>query len=89
MEKRLDNSKQRFDFYLENSKHKIAIEYNGMQHYHETTYFYPTLAEQQERDERKKKYCEEHGILLYVIPYTYSNQDIIQELESIINKFND
>lgn len=84
-----NGSRQRFDFYLENDKHKIAIEYNGKQHYEEIAFFKTTLKELQERDQRKAKYCKENNIDLYIIPYTYSKEKIKQTLLEIINKFND
>lgn len=90
MEKLLDNgSKQRFDFYLENKKHKIAIEYNGLQHYEETNFFVGDLATFQERDKRKAQYCKEQNIDLYIIPYTASERKITKIISDIIDKFND
>lgn len=88
-EKRLEHSKQRFDFYLENQNMKIAIEYNGKQHYEETNFFVGSLSTFQERDNRKKEYCKANGIELYVIPYTLTNEQIIVKLEEILSKFND
>ena len=89
MEKRLNNSLQRFDFYLENQKYKIAIEYNGEQHYKESNYFSPTLSQQQERDERKRRYCKENDIILYELPYNLTKEEIHNQIIKIINKFND
>ena len=90
VEKPLDNnSKQRFDFYLENINHKIAIEYNGMQHYKETDFFVSDLKTFQERDKRKAEYCKQNNIELYIIPYTYSENEIKETLLKIIDKFND
>ena len=82
-EKRLNNSQQRFDFYLPNDGNPIAIEFNGEQHYRETDFFKGTLEVFQERDERKKKYCEENNITLITIPYWYSKEDIIKVINSI------
>lgn len=84
-----NGSRQRFDFYLENDKHKIAIEYNGKQHYEETNFFKIDLETLQARDQKKADFCEENNIDLYIIPYTYSKQQIKQTLLDIINKFND
>lgn len=89
VEKQLDNSKQRFDFYMENEKHKIAIEYNGAQHYVETNFFSTSLKDQQERDNKKKKYCEEKNIKLYSIPYTMTPSEIESYIFKIVDKFND
>lgn len=88
-EYRLKDSLQRFDFYLENNKYKIAIEYNGLQHYKKTDFFSTTLEQQQERDNRKKEYCDNNGIILYVLPYTMTEQEIYNAVIDIINKFND
>lgn len=85
VEKHLDNSRQRFDFYMENKKHKIAIEYN----YIEVDFFGGTLEEYQARDNKKKLYCEQHDIELYTIPYTMTNEEIRNYISEIINKFND
>lgn len=88
-EKYLENSLQRFDFYLENNNHKIAIEYNGEQHYEQVKFFKSTLEEYQERDQRKKEYCLKNNIDLYIIPYTMSQEEILAKILEIINKFND
>ena len=53
---------------------KIAVEYNGIQHYEYTTHFHRTddaLHEQRARDEFKKEKCNELGITLICVPYTY------------------
>lgn len=89
MEKRLDNSLQRFDFYLEKDKLKIAIEYNGAQHYIENNYFSTTLEQQQERDKRKREYCLKNNIILYELSYLLTKQEIHDQIIQIINKFND
>lgn len=88
-EKRLENSLQRFDFYLENDKKKIAIEYNGAQHYIETNYFNADLKTFQERDKKKSEYCKQNNIELFIIPYTSSKEEIIKIIQEIVNKFND
>lgn len=89
MEKRLKNSLQRFDFYLENDKYKIAIEYNGEQHYKENNYFSMTLEQQQNRDNKKRQYCKDNNIILYELPYTLTKEEIHNQILQIINKFND
>lgn len=88
-EKRLEKSKMRFDFYLENEHKKIAIEYNGIQHYEEVNFFSNSLQTYQDRDKRKAKYCQENNIELYIIPYYFTKEQIISTIEKIINKFND
>lgn len=86
-ERFLDNSLQRFDFYVENDKGKIAIEYNGEQHYKYNPWFhgnnYDTFKKYKERDVRKANYCAENGIRLIVIPYTYSYEEIENCLDNL------
>lgn len=89
MEKTLDDSRLRFDFYLENERIKIAIEYNGEQHYKDNGYFRTTLEEQQDRDNRKRQYCKDHNIILYELPYTLSDDELEKKVQDIVNKFND
>lgn len=60
----------RFDFYL--PRRKIAIEFQGQQHYIFTPHFHKTKTDfkkSQERDRRKISYCLAHNIKLYCIPY--------------------
>ena len=56
-----------------NEKLKIAVEYNGIQHYvwpngftHQT---YEDFVKQMYRDKIKQELCHEHGIHLIVVPY--------------------
>jgi hypothetical protein len=49
---------------------KIAIEYNGSQHYEDNTKFNNNFKEQQYRDSLKKKLCQDIGIILIIVPYT-------------------
>lgn len=79
---RFDDFKQyAFDFAIFDSNNNLikVIEYDGKQH------FKPVLnwggeeqfKKQQERDEKKNKYCKEHNIILQRIPYTeYNNLSI-------------
>ena len=77
---KINNRNLRFDFYL--SDHNIAIEYNGPQHYDETSLFYNDIIQQ--NMELKKEWCEKHGITLVEIPYTKKMKNIIQELSDKI-----
>lgn len=88
-EESLTNSRQRFDFYLENKNHKIAIEYNGEQHYKQTNYFSTTLEEQQTRDAKKAKYCKDNNIKLIIIPYTATEKEIRHIIKNLYFEFND
>ena len=78
---------QHFDFavFKENtSELDYLIEVQGDQHYKETGFFSP-LKVQQERDERKRKYCKNHNIPLYEIRYhkgKFLNLDILPFLSS-------
>lgn len=73
--------KQSYDVYLE--KYKIAIEYQGQQHYEAVSLFggEDGLKYNQERDWRKKKLSEEHGIRLLEWKYTVPvNEDNVRNL---------
>ena len=92
-EKRMGDSLQRFDFYFEIKSNKIVIEYNGLQHYKYIPHFHNHDEEnfiiQQNRDNKKKQYCQENNIILLEIPYSDNEQVIESKIISIINKFND
>lgn len=88
-EVRLENSRQRFDFYIEIKKYKLAIEYNGIHHYEEVDFFSPTPEQQQERDARKKEYCKNNNIHLLSVPYYLSNDEIKKLIIDFISEFND
>lgn len=82
--KDLRNGMYRFDFYL--PELKIAIEYQGPQHYIYTSYFHKTKSDflkAQERDRRKIAYCLAKGIKLYAVPYWDIKH--IQTLNDILN----
>lgn len=88
-EKNLENSRQRFDFYLPDFN--LAIEYNGKQHYSFISFFHKNLEgfkQYQQRDEKKRKYCKEHNITLLEISYK-EDQDIEKILSNYLDKFND
>ena len=82
---------QRFDFYLENDNHKIAIEFDGEQHFKETNFFKASLLEIQENDNRKNEYCKENNIQIFRLPYTLlkNTEEFNKQLCSIVDKFND
>lgn len=67
----------RFDFCIYNNKNQIAalIEYQGIQHYEEVSFFnHQTLKERQINDQKKREYCINHDLLLIEIPYyDYNN----------------
>eukprot|EP01126_Amoeba_proteus_P043088 TRINITY_DN4706_c0_g1_i17.p1 TRINITY_DN4706_c0_g1~~TRINITY_DN4706_c0_g1_i17.p1 ORF type:complete len:144 (-),score=20.50 TRINITY_DN4706_c0_g1_i17:304-735(-) len=49
---------------------KVAIEYNGKQHYDNTYFSQPGF---RERDFEKREACERIGITLLVVPYWWDN----------------
>ncbi len=69
-----------------NDELKLAVEYNGIQHYIQHPKFFHkhnSLESQQDRDSAKLKYCKDNNIDLLVIPYTYKSFDEIKNF--IIN----
>lgn len=67
---------------------KIAVEYNGIQHYKFVPYFHKNkeaFLNQKYRDEMKRKMCKEKGILLIEVPYSIPVENIrsylIKELQ--------
>lgn len=78
-----DLKRYKFDFYLPDFR--IAIEYNGEQHYQEKNGYFDGLAKNQMRDKKKEEYCKRHNIELLIIPYWNLNK--IEEILSL--KFND
>ncbi len=69
------------DLYCEELK--IAIEYNGKQHYEYIPFFHKNESNfeyQCERDRIKKQLCEDCDINLIVVPYTCITRKDIQEL---------
>lgn len=62
-----------------NNELKIAVEYNGEQHYNYTPYFHSSkeaFYNLKFKDDLKKRLCKEHGIQLIIVPYTVSFSDI-------------
>lgn len=66
-----------FDFAILTSEGRLShlVEYDGQQHFMPIDYFggEEKFHIQQERDERKNKYCKEHNIKLLRIPYDKYN----------------
>jgi|GEM_PF-6259608 putative intron-encoded nuclease len=80
-----ENRVQRFDFYINENNKEYVIEYNGEQHYKDSSgYFKDTLEITQKRDKLKKEYCKDKGIELLIIPYTITDK---KEMEKMILKF--
>jgi hypothetical protein len=62
-----------------NEELKIAIEYNGIQHYEYTPIFHKTrdiFYNTKYRDKMKETLCRKNGVKLIVVPYTVKLQDI-------------
>ena len=56
-----------------NDELKLGVEYNGRQHYEYTPYFHAskeTFYNQKYRDELKRIYCKENGVVMIEIPHT-------------------
>ncbi len=76
-EKLVGKTRLRFDFFVPFKN--IAIEYNGAQHYKFVKIYHVNNAgfkKHQERDKKKALYCEQNGIKLLVIPYTWKPSHI-------------
>lgn len=62
-----------------NDELKLAFEYNGIQHYMYNKHFYKTIGEFEKRkrdDKTKKELCYQKGIMLIIIPYYVSYDDM-------------
>lgn len=65
---------------LYNDELKLAIEYNGSQHYHYNSFMHKNSRDkfqnQQYRDLIKKDLCQKAGIRLIIVPYTIPQDQI-------------
>jgi len=62
-----------------NPKLKLAVEYNGIQHYNFTPYFHKnkeSFTNQKYRDELKRRMCKDNMITLIEVPYTVKTENI-------------
>lgn len=80
----ITNKKLRFDFYLPD--YNCCIEYDGIQHYKETTWRHITLQDEQRKDNIKNRYCNEKDIKLIRIPYWDYEKLDEQYLVYLINR---
>lgn len=58
---------------------KIALEYNGIQHYEYIPFFHKNkeaFLNQKYRDDMKRRICRENGIVLIEVPHTIKLEDI-------------
>lgn len=80
-----DNGREcRFDFYVDN--HYI-IEYDGIQHFKENSFFTMSLKEQQSRDKFKNEWCKKNNIPIIRIPYTQYNKLSYKDLDLATSDF--
>lgn len=82
--------RQRFDFYFILEDTEYAIEYNGAQHYRDSSGYFSnstSLEHIQYLDKLKEDYCKRNNINLLVIPYTIKTvEDIEKEILKFISK---
>ena len=74
---------RRYDFALLNENNEVIqlIEFDGEQHYIETSFFKTTLKEQQEIDKEKTMFAKNKNIKLVRVPYWKRNTLNLQDLE--------
>ena len=75
-------NRQRYDIYI--PQLKLAIEYQGQQHYEQTDFFGP-LEEIQERDKKKKKLSDENGV--NIIYWKYDEKINKKNLDDKIKEY--
>lgn len=82
--------KLRFDFALfeKNTQNLVClIEFDGLQHFIETNYYFnDSLQQIQERDKIKNEYCLSHNIPLFRIPYKMLSK--LHSITDILNQNN-
>lgn len=62
-----------------NQRMKLAVEYNGVQHYKYTPFFHrnhDAFVNQKYRDELKRRMCVDVGVRLIEVPYHVKTEDI-------------
>lgn len=72
----------RFDFAILNEDNSInrLIEFDGIQHFKENSYFRESLEKRQKKDSFKDEYCKTHNIKLIRIPYYEYNNLSLERL---------
>ena len=72
-----------------NEELRLAVEYNGKQHYEYVKFFHKSRADFQNqcyRDKIKQENCKKVGIILIEVPYTVQHEDIPNFLEDSLKK---
>lgn len=91
----LENPESKVNLELDcyNDDLKIAVEYNGEQHYKWPNFFHKTQEEfikQVRRDQLKHELCERNGVYLITVPYNVSHKRIakfiISQLPETVQK---
>jgi len=76
-------TKRKLELDVYNEELKIAVEYNGIQHYEYTPYFHKSKEDfenQKYRDKIKAKLCKQNGIHLIVVKYDVPIDEIPEYL---------
>jgi hypothetical protein len=82
----LTNHNLELDFY--NEQLKLAIEYNGIQHYQYIPFFHNNIENfqlQKLRDEIKQNKCNRYNIRLIIIPYHFEKNEAKEYINNILN----
>lgn len=79
--------RQHFDIYI--PEFNLALEYQGEQHYQPIDFFGGKLAfeKNKTRDERKRELAKQNNCKLIYVDKTYTESEVIQEIELYISKF--
>ena len=79
------NSNLELDCY--NDELRLAVEYNGEQHYNYVPYFHRTkdaFYNLKYRDDIKRRLCDENGVRLVIVPYTVDIDNIERYIREAI-----
>jgi hypothetical protein len=74
-----------------NEELRLAVEYNGCQHYKYTPFFHrneDAFMNQKYRDEMKRTKCKENNVILIEVPYTVKIEDIKRYIMNELKKYN-
>jgi len=88
---RNDQTGHNLELDIYNDELKLAIEYNGIQHYKYIPHFHKNeeaFKAQQYRDKLKEERCRQNGIKLIIVPYTVKHHDIADYLYNEAKKLN-